>query len=436
MKHLSPNINTLYNKFYTLTRWTVVYTHSLLVLCKRQCQRPQRAHNAPTTLPATNTAARLPYQLVCTRLIAIFIITNTTHHCIAIAMTGYGTMMQGPGRPRKQGGPWTTAENDKLAFLVNQFVNKSQVHWVEIAREHGTRDAKQCRERWDNHLKPGLNREKISDAEGDVILKWVRDHGKHWAPLGRLVNRPENMVKNYFYQENKKAERGVIKHRRNENRRASHSRLSTSVPMSRDNSGSSSHHTYGRSSASPTYAPAQAEYHPANHRAAGPYYPYPSASQYPAHQYPSRRTSVASNATNPPSLTPDQGSPAESPRAEIPYPQGQFSLPQYMPSYPQPIEMPLSSPHDIAEGAGHKRSNSASSYGSLYSNIYPHSPTARPIPTGFLDRQRQLPPLTAFNALALLDRRHTRQTSRSDDGEEPARKKGSDARMSISNLLS
>lgn len=34
---------------YTLTRWTVAYTHSPLVLCERQCQRPQRAFNAPTT---------------------------------------------------------------------------------------------------------------------------------------------------------------------------------------------------------------------------------------------------------------------------------------------------------------------------------------------------------------------------------------------------
>lgn len=348
-------------------------------------------------------------------------------------------MIQGPGRPRKQGGPWTTAENDRLAFLVNQYVNKSQVHWVEIAREHGTRDAKQCRERWDNHLKPGLNRDKISDAEGEIILEWVRNHGKHWAPLGRLVNRPENMVKNYFYQENKKAERGVIKHRRQENRRASHGRLSTSVPMSRDNSGSSSHQTYGRSSASPVYPPVQNEYHPAaadynNHRAAGPYYQYQPASQYQPYQNTSRRTSVASNVTNPPSLTPDYGSPAESPRAELPYPQGQLPLPQYIPPYP--IEMPLASPHDIAEGAGHKRSNSASSYGSFYSYMHPHSPTSRPILTGFVDRQRQLPPPTAMNAaLPLRDRRHTRQSSPADEDEESARKRGSDARMSISRII-
>lgn len=403
--------------------------------------RLQRSNDNSFTV--TNTAAPLPYWLVYTTLIAIFVITNTTHHCIAIVMASYNTMIQGPGRPRKQGGPWTTAENDRLAFLVNQYVNKSQVHWVEIAREHGTRDAKQCRERWDNHLKPGLNREKISDAEGEIILKWVRDHGKHWAPLGRIVNRPENMVKNYFYQENKKAERGVIKNRRQENRRASHGRLSTSVPMSRDNSGSSSHQTYGRSSASPTYAHAQTEYHPANadynnHRAAGSYYPYQPAPQYPGFQYSSRRTSVASNVTNPPSLTPDSGSPAESPRAEIPYPQGQLPLPQYIPPYlpPYPIEMPLSSPHDIAEGAGHKRTNSASSQGSFYS-MHPHSPTSRPIITGFMDRQRPLlPPLTAFNALLpLRDSRHTQQSSRPDEDEESARKRGSDARMSISNLV-
>lgn len=346
-------------------------------------------------------------------------------------MASFGTMNQGPGRPpRKQGGPWTTAENERLTQLVNRYTNiKTQLHWVEIAREHGSRDAKQCRERWDNHLKPGLNREKITGHEGGLLLAWVRDHGKHWAPLGRQFNRPENMVKNYYYQEHKKSERGITKHRRNGSRhRVLHDRLSSSVPMSRDNSASSSHQAYGRSSLSPVYAPAPIDYN--NHRAPGQYYQHG-----PPYDYSSRRTSVASVMTNPPSLTPDHGSPAESPRAgaEIPYPPGQFSLP----TYPQPVEIPLSSGHYLGEGAGHKRSNSASSYGS-FSMAHPHSPISFPIRTGFLDRQRQhsvqapVPTTPGF-----YDRRPT-QPSLPRNSEQAASnsRKDSDARMSLSHIMS
>lgn len=370
---------------------------------------------------------------MCPSLIVIFIITNTTRHCIAIVMASFGTM-NGPGRPRKQGGPWTTAENDRLSYLVNRYTSlKSQVHWVEIAREHGSRDAKQCRERWDNHLKPGLNREKITEYEGAQILDWVKKNGKHWAPLGRHWNRPENMVKNYYYQEHKKSERGITKHRRHGSRhRQLPGRLSTSVPMSRDNSGSSSHQAYGRSSVSPVYAPAPGDY--GNHIGAGS--SYQPASHYAPYQYPSRRDSLASVVTNPPSLTPDHGSPAESPRAgaEIPYPQGQLTLPPY--PYPQPVEIPFSASSQFFEGAGHKRTNSSSSYGS-FSMAHPHSPILLPLRGGPWDRQRQPPaPAPVPATPGFYDRRYS-QPSPPRNSEQAASnpRKDSDARMSLAHIL-
>lgn len=345
-------------------------------------------------------------------------------------MASYGRPRQGD-RPRKHGGPWTTAENELLTYLVSRCPSAAQLHWVEIARDHGTRDAKQCRERWDNHLKPGLNREKITDDEGDQLLQWVREHGKHWAPLGRMVNRPENMVKNYFYQENKKAERGITKHRhRLRNRlREQQDRLPASTPMSRDNSAASSHQPYGRS-ASPMYAPAPVDYN--NQGAAGPYYP---ASPYAPYQYPSRRTSVASIITNPPSLTSDHGSPAESPRAgaDIPYPPGHFALPPYQ--YPPPVDVPLASHHGLAaEGAAHKRSGSASSYGSV-SLLHPLSPITMPIRTAFPDRPMQPPPKSPTTAIPS---RWTAQLASGRNPEQPpsASRKDSDTRMSIWNVIS
>ncbi|ROV87513.1 hypothetical protein VSDG_09916 [Cytospora chrysosperma] len=276
-------------------------------------------------------------------------------------MTSFDGMNQGQARASKYGGPWSTQESQRLEFLVAKYTGPaSQVHWVEIAREHGTRDAKQCRERWDNHLKPGLRRDKITDQEGAYIMEWVSRQGKHWAPLGRAMGRPENMVKNYWYQEHKKLERGGRQKGR-----------VSSPTMSRSDS-SSSHNAYGAPSVSPTY-PSHSY-----HQGISPTFTCPQYyQQAPTHhswsfshspslssrQYQPRRVSDASALEQTPSLASDHGSPVESPRTApgVPYPHGQFTLPTYLPPNQQPD---LLSPKELLERAQHRRSASSSSYGS------------------------------------------------------------------------
>ncbi|POS72487.1 regulator of conidiation in Aspergillus-1 [Diaporthe helianthi] len=362
-------------------------------------------------------------------------------------MSGYGIPQQGPGgRPGKSGGPWRTEENDRLQWLVMQCGNPNQVHWVEIAREHGTRDAKQCRERWDNHLKPGLNRDKITPSEGRILMAWVARNGHRWAPLGRHLGRPENMVKNYWYQENKKAERGLSKNKRQDTRRrtSNGSALPASAPMSRDNSANAAYQQHERLSMSPMYHAVDFN----SYRASGPSY-YPEQQHQQQHQqemqldqthyhhYSSRRTSVASIATNPPSLASDHGSPVDSPRAaaELPYPPGQLALPPTWPP-PQPIDMPLPSPQGLFETAGaHKRSDS---YGSnLSAALAHHSPVTLPIPTGFPEAQRlhsmqSVLPTRPYRD----DRRSTQLVAPERHEQAPSNhRKPSDPRLSIWNLI-
>jgi hypothetical protein len=49
---------------------------------------------------------------------------------------------------------WTTDEHDKLAFLVGKW--GSEKNWAKVAEEMPGRTGKQCRERWLNHMKPGI----------------------------------------------------------------------------------------------------------------------------------------------------------------------------------------------------------------------------------------------------------------------------------------
>jgi Myb-like DNA-binding protein FlbD len=73
-------------------------------------------------------------------------------------------------------------------------------NWTRIAGGMGIRSAKQCRERYTQHLKPGLNRSPISDEEGRQIMRMVSESGQRWAQIARNLgtNRSDNQIKNWW----------------------------------------------------------------------------------------------------------------------------------------------------------------------------------------------------------------------------------------------
>lgn len=95
---------------------------------------------------------------------------------------------------------WTKAEEDFLKSLTHK-----TKRWSAIAKEininfHGAtkvRDGKQCRERWNNHLNPLINKEKWTEYEDSVILDTWNKIGPKWAQIAKMLqNRTENQVKN------------------------------------------------------------------------------------------------------------------------------------------------------------------------------------------------------------------------------------------------
>lgn len=49
---------------------------------------------------------------------------------------------------------WTLDEHDRLAYLVAKW--GSEKNWAKVAEEMPGRTGKQCRERWLNHMRPGI----------------------------------------------------------------------------------------------------------------------------------------------------------------------------------------------------------------------------------------------------------------------------------------
>ena len=70
---------------------------------------------------------------------------------------------------------------------------------MEISKDHGSRNAKQCRERYHQNLKPTINRGPITAEEGVAIERLHAEKGPKWAEISRaLGGRSDNQVKNWY----------------------------------------------------------------------------------------------------------------------------------------------------------------------------------------------------------------------------------------------
>jgi len=68
--------------------------------------------------------------------------------------------------------------------------------WAEVSRALPGRKGKQCRDRYVNHLAPGINRGDWAAEEEQVLAAGYAVEGTRWAALARrLPGRTENMVR-------------------------------------------------------------------------------------------------------------------------------------------------------------------------------------------------------------------------------------------------
>lgn len=88
-------------------------------------------------------------------------------------------------------------EDEKLLQLIGHFGDND---WANVAQEMGSRDARQCRERYRNYLDPDLKHGDWSRNEDARLVSLYALKGPNWNVIAEeFVNRSRIAVRNRHY---------------------------------------------------------------------------------------------------------------------------------------------------------------------------------------------------------------------------------------------
>lgn len=97
---------------------------------------------------------------------------------------------------------FTAEEDQRLKDIVRQVGLND---WEKVSQLMGTRNVRQCKDRWYTYLDPGINSEPWTEKEDQLLVSLYQEIGPKWVKMSRFfIGRSDNSIKNRWYYHLKK----------------------------------------------------------------------------------------------------------------------------------------------------------------------------------------------------------------------------------------
>ena len=94
---------------------------------------------------------------------------------------------------------WSDCHDAFLIESINLFKEEGRIRWKKVSQHVPHKNAKQCNERWTNHLNPELDKSKFTKQEDEILLT-CRSRNMSWSSIRdmHLPKRCTNDLKNHY----------------------------------------------------------------------------------------------------------------------------------------------------------------------------------------------------------------------------------------------